>query len=182
MKSIVTTCGLLMVAWCSMAAPPEGSSLRGIDARIWNGLSSTTWIAQGEGERIAYIFIDPNCPYSRDLFKKAQQIADPRATQIRWLPVGVLAKTTEDSRFKAATAVKGGKKALEAVMRGDMPAEKPSPLELSQVDRTAEFLGKEIEKHVPAGVPKVVYVKDNGKEIRVFTGVPPHAELARLLR
>lgn len=182
MKSIILVFVLLMVSLSSPAASPDGSGLTGVDAKIWDGLSRTAWIAQGDGERIVYAFIDPNCSYSRDLFKKAQQLANPATVQIRWVPVGVLPKVTEDSRYKAAAAMKGRSKTLDIVMRGNAPDVKPSQLEFSQVDGSADFLGKEIGKYVQGGVPKMIYVKDAGNEIRVFTGVPQQAELARALR
>lgn len=182
MKSIIIAVILLIFAMSSMAASPDGSDLAGVDARIWNGLSRTSWVAQGTGDRIVYAFIDANCPYSRDLFKKALQAADPAVVQIRWVPVGVLPKVTEDSRYKAAAAMKGGSKTLDIVMRGSSPDVKPSPREFSQVDGSADFLGKEIGKYVQGGVPKMIYVKETGNEIRVFTGVPQQLELAKALR
>lgn len=182
MKSLVAAVVLLIFAASSLAASSDSSALTGIDAKIWNGLSRTTWIAQGDGERIVYAFVDPNCPYSRDLFKKAQQLVNPASVQIRWVPVGVLPKVTEDSRDKAAAAIKGGSNTLDVVMRGRAPDVKPSQLEFSQVDGSADFLGKEIGKYVHGGVPKMIYVKDAGNEIRIFTGVPQQAELAKVLR
>lgn len=182
MKSLVAAAVLLIAAVPSLAALLDGSGLTGVDAKIWNGLSQTTWIAQGDGERIVYAFVDPNCPYSRDLFKKAQQLANSATVQVRWVPVGVLPKVTEDSRYKAAAAMKGGAKTLDIVMRGGAPDVKPSQLEFSQVDGSADFLGKEIGKYVQRGVPKMIYVKDAGNEIRVFTGVPQQSELVKVLR
>ncbi|MHB0984930.1 MAG: hypothetical protein ACYC05_04965 [Sulfuricella sp.] len=182
MKTVVATLILMLSAISSWAATPGGSGLTGVDAKIWNGLSRTSWIAQGDGPRVVYALVDPNCPYSRDLYKKAQQIANPASVQIRWVPVGVLPKVTEDSRNKAAAAMKGGAKALDAVMRGGASDVKPSQSEFAQVDSSVDFLANEIGKHVQPGVPKLIYVKDAGNEIRVFTGVPPQAELAKALR
>lgn len=182
MKSIVAVVMLVLCTVSSWAAAPDGSGLAGVDAKIWNGLSRTSWIAQGTGDRIVYAFIDANCPYSRDLFKKALQVANPAVVQIRWVPVGVLPKVTEDSRYKAAAAMKGGSKTLDIVMRGSSPDVKPSPREFSQVDGSADFLGNEIGKYVQGGVPKLIYVKEAGNEIRVFTGVPQQLELAKALR
>jgi thiol:disulfide interchange protein DsbG len=182
MKTIFAVLMLMLSSMPSWAAAPDGSGLTGVDAKIWNGLSRTSWIAQGEGARIVYALVDPNCPYSRDLYKKAQQVANPASVQIRWVPVGVLPRVTEDSRHKAAAAMKGGAKTLDAVMRGSASDVKPSQTEFAQVDSSADFLAHEIGKHVQPGVPKLVYVKDAGNEIRVFTGVPPQAELAKALR
>jgi thiol:disulfide interchange protein DsbG len=181
MKTLAAIAVLLLAVIASPVAAADGSALTGVDARIWDGLSRTSWIAQGDGTRIVYAYVDPNCPYSRDLYGKAQQLLNPAAVQIRWVPVGVLPKVTEDSRQKAAAALKGGIKTLDAVMRGKSVDVPPSPRELSQASSSAGFLD-EIAKYAPRGVPKFIYVKDAGNEVRLVTGVPQQAELAKTLR
>ncbi|MFA7291336.1 MAG: hypothetical protein WC023_03705, partial [Rhodocyclaceae bacterium] len=150
MKTIIAALMLMLSTVPSWAAKPDGSGLTGVDAKIWSGLPRTSWIAQGNGSRVVYAFVDPNCPYSRDLYKKAHEIASPASVQIRWVPVGVLQKVTEDSRNKAAAAIKGGVKTLDAVMRGSAYDVKPSQTEFAQVDSSGDFLANEIGKHVQA--------------------------------
>lgn len=175
---------LLLMAWAGAAAGAyDGAALHGVDARIWSGVAGTNWIAQGEGETIIYAFIDPNCPYSRELFRKVQSLADPAAAQIRWIPVGVVPRVTEDSRLKAAYALQGGKKALLSLMSGGQLPARPAAAELmKRADENAQFLEREIGPYVRAGVPKVVYIRDPGNEVRVFVGVPPDKELEKILR
>lgn len=172
---------VLMVAG-RVATAYDGSALRGIDARIWSGIAATNWIAQGEGERIVYAFIDPNCPYSRELFRKVQGGIDSGRTQFRWIPVGVLPKVTEDSRRKAAAALRGGRKELNAVMSGGGAMTRPGNEDLRQVDDSVRFMQQEINPYVSGGVPKVIYIRDPGNEVRVFVGVPGDAELSRIVR
>lgn len=181
MKTLAAVVVLLLTVVAPPVAAAEGAALTGVDARIWDGLARTSWIAQGDGARIVYAYVDPNCPYSRDLYGKAQQLLNPAAVQIRWVPVGVLPKVTEDSRQKAAAALKGGIKTLDAVMRGKSADVTSSPRELNQTNGSAGFLD-EIAKFAPRGVPKVIYVKDAGNEVRLVTGVPQQAELAKVLR
>lgn len=175
----------MFAGWLSVqgsAIAYDGSALRGVDARIWGGIAGTSWIAQGEGGRIIYAFIDPNCPYSRDLFRKAQSLIDPAISQIRWIPVGVLPRVTEDSRYKSATALKGGRKALNALMSGGQVMARPTDDELRQVDDSARFLRQEIGPYVQAGVPKLVYIREPGNEVKIFTGVPPDKDLSKIMR
>lgn len=181
MKTLAAVAVLLLAVIAPPVVAADGAALTGVDARIWDGLSRTSWIAQGDGARIVYAYIDPNCPYSRDLYGKAQQLLNPAVVQIRWVPVGVLPKVTEDSRQKAAAALKGGIKTLDAVMRGKSPDVSPSPREFNQANDSAGFLD-EIAKYAPRGVPKFIYVKDAGNEVRLVTGVPRQAELAKVLR
>lgn len=172
--------GLLAIQGSAVAY--DGSALRGVDARIWGGIAGTNWIAQGEGERIIYAFIDPNCPYSRDLFRKAQSLIDPAISQIRWIPVGVLPRVTEDSRYKSAVALKGGRKALNALMSGGQTTDRPTDDAWRQTDDNARFLQQEIGPYVKAGVPKLVFIRDPGNEVKIFTGVPPERELSKIMR
>lgn len=130
MKTLAAVVALLLTVIAPPAVAADVAGLTGVDARIWDGLSRTNWIAQGEGARIVYAYVDPNCPYSRDLYAKAQQLLNASTVQIRWVPVGVLPKVTEDSRQKAAAALKGGTKTLDAVMRGKSPDVPSSPREL----------------------------------------------------
>lgn len=174
--------GFVLLLSTALGYAADASGLTGIDAKIWSGLSQTSWITQGDGARNVYAYVDPNCPYSRELYKKIQQITNLTSVQIRWIPVGVLSKVTEDSRKKAAAVMKGGAKTLDIVMNGGVPDVRPSQTEFSQVDRSTNFLSNEIGKYVQAGVPKLIYVKETGNEIRVFTGVPTSSELAKALR
>lgn len=181
MKTLAAVVALLLTLIAPPVTAADGAALTGVDARIWDGLSHTSWIAQGDGARIVYVYVDPNCPYSRGLYGKAQQLLNPAAVQIRWVPVGVLPKVTEDSRQKAAAALKGGIAALDAVMRGKSADVVPSPSEFNQTNGSTGFLD-EIAKYAPRGVPKFIYVKDSGNEVRLVTGVPQQAELAKALR
>ncbi|WP_435626466.1 hypothetical protein [Candidatus Ferrigenium straubiae] len=181
MKMLAANVAVLLMAAFASSAAADGSALTGADARIWDGLSRTSWIAQGDGARIVYAYVDPNCPYSRDLYAKAQQLLNPVTVQIRWIPVGVLPRVTESSRQKAAAVLKGGAKGLDLVMRGKSPDVSPSPREFSQVSDSADFLD-EIAKYAPRGVPKFIYIKDAGDDVRIFTGVPQQSELAKVLR
>ena len=182
-RSLTMALMLMALAAAGRAATVyDGSALRGVDARIWGGIAATNWIAQGDGERIVYAFIDPNCPYSRALFRKAQAVLDPGKVQIRWIPVGVLPRVTEDSRRKAAAALRGGRGELNTVMTGGGPMTRPIDGDLRHVDDSARFMQQEIGPYVAAGVPKLVYIRDPGNELRVFVGVPGDAELAKVMR
>ncbi len=182
MKAISATLALLLSLCSQMVVAADAPTLVGIDAEVWNGLSRTSWITQGDGARVVYAIVDANCSYSRELFKKVQGLANPDLVQVRWVPVGVLAGVAEDSRYKAAAAMKGGFKTFSFVMRGGAPVVKPSQAEYAPVDSNADFLFHEIIKYSSKGVPKFIYVKEAGNEVRLFSGVPGQAELVKALR
>lgn len=57
-------------------------------------LPEATWIAQGDGRRILYVFVDPNCPYCQLLYENLQPLIKPHGLQLRWVPVAILGPTS----------------------------------------------------------------------------------------
>ncbi|MBB3923735.1 thiol:disulfide interchange protein DsbG [Xanthomonas arboricola] len=66
---------------------------------LWQQAEKLNWIAEGRGDRIAYVIFDPSCPYCHQLWTKLQVEAENLNTQVRWLPVAIL---SEDSKNLAA--------------------------------------------------------------------------------
>ncbi len=183
MKRLATFILSTFLAFTLTAAKADSpNSLTGIDAEIWSGLKNTNWIQQGKGERVIYAFIDTNCTYCRALFKKAQTELQSEHAQIRWIPVQALTETAQSSRNGAAKAIEGGYAALAMAMKGNTPPGRPSSQEFDRIDENDRFLSRNVEKYVQSGVPKVIYIKDGGKEVRVFTGLPPAHELNKIFR
>lgn len=67
------------------AAPPD---------TILADASKTTWIAEGKGQRVVYIFIDANCPSCALLYRNLRTLIEPQDLQIRWVPVAVVNPTS----------------------------------------------------------------------------------------
>ncbi len=72
-----------------------------------------------------------------------------------------------------AAALRGGRKELNAVMSGGVAMTRPGNEDLRQVDDSVRFMQR---------VPKVIYIRDPGNEVRVFVEVPRDAELSRIMR
>ena len=53
-----------------------------------------TWIAQGQGRRVVYVFFDPNCAYCPLLHKSLHPLIAPYDLQLRWIPVAILDATS----------------------------------------------------------------------------------------
>lgn len=62
-------------------------------------LNRVSAVPQGAGPRWLTVFVDPNCPYCRQLFHDLQPLIDHDGLGVRWVPVAVLAPS---SRGKAA--------------------------------------------------------------------------------
>lgn len=65
-------------------------------------LGTAHTIEQGQGARVVFVFVDPNCPYCRALFRDLQPWVGRDGLAVRWVPVAVLAPS---SLGKAAAIV-----------------------------------------------------------------------------
>ncbi len=57
-------------------------------------LPKATWIAEGKGQRVVYIFLDANCPSCALLYRNLRTLIEPLDLQIRWVPVAVVGPTS----------------------------------------------------------------------------------------
>ena len=56
-----------------------------------NDLVDSSWIQDGNGSKIVYLFFDPNCPYCHHVFDSLMKIRkDMPDLQFRWAPLGML--------------------------------------------------------------------------------------------
>lgn len=72
------------------------STSRAIAGHLLDNIDQATWIAEGSGKRILYIFFDPDCPYCHKLYDTLRPLVAKRDLQLRWIPVGMLADTSLD--------------------------------------------------------------------------------------
>lgn len=90
LASVGLLLALLMVQITWAAGGKTHSRLDGALAAI----SKATWVAQGQGNKIIYVFFDPNCAYCPILYKNLQPLITPHALQLRWIPVAILDATS----------------------------------------------------------------------------------------
>lgn len=75
------------------AAGDEKSSPSGLEA-ILAALPKATWVADGRGKRIVYLFADPNCPSCALLYRNLRKVIETDNVQIRWVPVAIVGPTS----------------------------------------------------------------------------------------
>ncbi|WP_322629190.1 thioredoxin fold domain-containing protein [Halothiobacillus sp.] len=76
---------------------------RQVAVRLMADLTDASWIKDGNGSQIVYMFFDPNCPYCHAVFDSFMKIRkDMPNLQFRWVPVGMLTPT---STTKAAAII-----------------------------------------------------------------------------
>lgn len=78
-------------------------------------LPKATWIAEGRGQRIIYIFVDPNCPSCALLYRNLRNLIEPQDLQVRWVPVAVVNPTS----LGKAAAILQAKDPLAALRRNE---------------------------------------------------------------
>ena len=83
---------LLLFPHTRLQAEPAGTPVPA--AAVLADAPKATWIAEGRGSRIVYIFIDPNCPSCALLYRNLRTLIEPHDLQLRWIPVAVVNATS----------------------------------------------------------------------------------------
>jgi len=69
------------------AAPKD----RVVAQHLMDDLADSSWIQDGSGSKIVYMFFDPNCPYCHHVFDSLMTIRKTMPDlQFRWVPLGML--------------------------------------------------------------------------------------------
>jgi thiol:disulfide interchange protein DsbG len=74
-------------------------------------IGQTTWISEGKGPHVIYIFFDPNCPFCHRLYVSTRSWVKAGKVELRWIPVGILA-TTSAGKAAAILGAKDPRKAF----------------------------------------------------------------------
>lgn len=153
----------------------QAADSRAVAQAIANELPSTTWIGEGDGQKIVYFFFDPNCPHCHEAYESMKPVlAADRDVQMRYVPMGVLLPS---SAGKAA-AIMQSADPLAAYHRmeegygfsaqGDGGAIEPvkdiTPATQKALDANYAILKK---NHIP-GMPLIVFQGDDGKPFMMF--------------
>ncbi|MGC9162014.1 MAG: thioredoxin fold domain-containing protein [Thiomonas sp.] len=85
-------------------------------AKVLAEIDKATFIPQGKGKRLLYVFIDANCPYCHELFIALGPRAGKNGLQVRWVPVAVLAP----SSVTKAAAILQAKDRLAALRENEL--------------------------------------------------------------
>lgn len=89
---------LALLPLVGLAASVWAQSAVQADA-VWSQIHEATWIGEGRGTRVLYIFFDPNCPYCHQLYGMLRPFVGKGDVQLRWVVLGML---TPSSLPKAA--------------------------------------------------------------------------------
>ncbi len=165
------------------AAAQDVRQAEGVLAQI----STTTWIAEGQGKRVLTIFFDPNCPYCHKLYGMLRADVGKDDVQLRWVPLGLL---TLSSLPKAA-AILQAKDPLQAFHQNendyDFAANGQPGGGIEPARTITPKVRQELARNLAVyssnklfGVPAMVWTKADGRAASL-TGVPSAAELSSIL-
>ena len=167
----------------SMQASAAGRSQQ-IAASVLKDIHQATWIAEGKGPHVAYVFFDPNCPYCHKLYTETRSWIKAGKLELRWIPVGLL---TETSHGKAG-AMLDAKDPLTAFytnedkydpsggLGGVEEALDVSPKAQAALKANAALLARTGFGSVPA----LLFHADDGESVLIF-GAPGQAKLDAIL-
>lgn len=178
---------LVLMTWPAAAlaeSADRGGAAPGQDQSALAAAQQTTWVAQGAGDRVLYIFIDPNCPYCSMLYRNLRPLIGPHGVQVRWIPVAILDPTS----LGKAAAILEAQDPLAALdyneenydvqaHAGGIREEVPSAQTESSLRANAEALER-------VGIPLVptMVFRDSSGAVRTLTGALSPIALQKMLR
>jgi thiol:disulfide interchange protein DsbG len=150
-----------------------------IAASLLKDIHQATWVAEGKGPHVAYVFFDPDCPYCHKLYTETRSWVKAGKLQLRWIPVGILTATSPgkagailDAKDPLAAFHKNENGYEKGVMGGIEEALEVSPRAQAALKANADLLARTGLGSVPA----MLFRGDDGTAELIF-GAPSRAEL-----
>lgn len=144
-------------------------------------IHQATWISEGSGPGVIYIFFDPNCPYCHKLYLNTRGWIKEGKAQLRWIPVGILTTTSHGK----ATALLSAADPLQAFYDnedhynrgGGIDEDIPSP----EIDAKLEANAALLARTRSGAVPTMLFRATDGTPI-LIQGSPRKDKLPIILR
>lgn len=170
---------LALCGWHLNAHAAPGR-IQQIAGSMLKDIGQATWISEGKGPHIIYIFFDPNCPYCHRLYEDTRSWIKHGKAQLRWIPVGILTPTSPGK----AAALLGAKDPLKALYYnenhydhgGGIEEDIPSSATEKKLHANAALLARTGFGAVPV---MLFYTKDDTPYL--IDGSPPKDQLAVIL-
>lgn len=90
---------LFIFTWLFVAEAGQslGAEMRSPNSNdtLLAALPEATWVADGRGRRVVYVFFDPNCPSCQLLYRNLRTFVAAHGLQVRWIPVAIVNATSE---------------------------------------------------------------------------------------
>jgi thiol:disulfide interchange protein DsbG len=148
---------------------------------ILTDIKQTTWITEGKGPHVVYIFFDPNCPYCHRLYLNTRSWVKQGKLQIHWIPVGILTTTSPGK----AIALLQADDPVAAFYKNEDHYDEGGAIEEDLADPATEKQLKANEallSRTHSGAVPVMLFHDLKGNPRLFTGSPPKAKVDKILK
>jgi thiol:disulfide interchange protein DsbG len=176
MRKIVLGLGLALGILGCINVYAANKSTQQIAESMLKDIGQATWIQDGKGPHVVYVFFDPNCPYCHKLYVNSRKWVKDGKVQLRWVTVGVLT-TTSAGKAAAILGAKDPSKAFhyneENYSRGGAIEEDiPSPAIEAKLKANERLLARTGF----GGVPLMLFYSKDGTPI-LIQGAPPANKL-----
>ncbi len=185
MLFLISIGGTATAAKTSAPDTPAPSPRQKIADTILTGIHQATWIAEGKGPHVIYIFFDPNCPACNQLHHTFRPWVEQGEIELRWIPVGILMTTSlgkaaallEAKDRLAALAENEAKFSRETGFGGIAEEPLPTDATVKQLDNNTRLL-----KHtINMAVPTMVF-RDKQNNANYIQSAPPAGPLSQIVR
>jgi len=192
MRQILLTLTTILVMFTaatgwSAGAPAAGASQQRAAARLQlaesmlRDIHQASWISEGKGPGVLYIFFDPNCPYCHQLYLNTRDWVREDKVQLRWIPVGILTTTSPGK----AAALLGADDPVQAFHDnedhysggGGIDEDIPTPAVDAKLKANEALLARTRS----GSVPTLLFRANDGTPI-LLLGAPPKDRLPVILR
>lgn len=155
-------------------------------AALLRSIDGAHWVQEGRGPRVAYVFFDPNCPYSHKLYLATRGAVDKDGLTLRWIPVGRLRSSSPGK----AAAILAAPDPLRAFQRneddwnfGDSPGGGIAPLAhpAPRIRRWLRANARLMDQTGGTTFPVMLYRGRDGRA-HLIVGLPAGDALAAVLR
>jgi len=181
MKPITVLSRTLGFAFAIVLSTASGANAGQSSSRadmVLADIPKATWIAEGDGGRVIYIFFDPNCPSCALLYRTLRPMIEPQDLQVRWIPVAVVNVTS----FGKAAAILQAKDPLAGLRHneegyrgetysGGIEEDLPTPA-TERTLRANEHLLNSLD--IPV-VPSILFAGKDGRTVLIQGALSPLA-------
>jgi len=174
-------------AWSITATAAEETQTRlsprqQIAESMLKDIRQTTWITEGKGPHLIYIFFDPNCPFCHKLYLNTREWIKQGKVKLRWIPVGILATTSPGK----AAALLSAKDPVKAFYYNEDHYSNGGGIE---EDIATPAIEKELKANAAllartgfGGVPVILFRSNDHDTPILIQGSPPKEKLKTILR
>ena len=74
---------------------PKGEALQRAAESMFADIQQASWVRDGRGAHVMYVFFDPNCPYCHKLYQELRPQVERGEVELRWIPIGLLTTTSQ---------------------------------------------------------------------------------------